>query len=63
MYPPGDVEYFTYVVRGELNLKHSAGSEPIREGTLVVIPAAGTVTMQAAGPGGAAVAEFFPARR
>lgn len=58
-----DVEYFVYVVRGSLDLKHAGGSETIKEGTLVVIPAKGSVTIQAAGPAGAAVAEFFPARR
>ena len=58
-----DVEYFVYVVRGELDLKHGPGSDRIREGTLVVIPARGSATIQAAGPAGAAVAEFTPERR
>jgi mannose-6-phosphate isomerase-like protein (cupin superfamily) len=58
-----DVEYFVYVVRGELNLKNGDSQERIREGTLVVIPAQGIVTIQAAGPAGAAVAEFTPERR
>jgi len=58
-----DVEYFVYVVHGELDLKYGASPERIREGTLVVIPARRTATIQAAGPAGAAVAEFTPERR
>ena len=56
----GSVERFVYVVRGRLQLTSAAGAEPIGAGTLVVVPAGATITIQAAGPEMAAVAEFIP---
>ena len=57
----GSVERFVYLVRGGLTLTSAAGAEQIGAGTLVVVPAGATITIQSAGPEMAAVAEFIPA--
>ena len=58
----GRVERFVYLVRGGLQLTSPSGVEQIDAGTLVVVPAGTAITIQAAGPEMAAVAEFMPSR-
>ena len=57
----GAIERFVYLVRGEIQMTSAAGPSRIRAGELIVIPARATITIQSAGPGDAAVAEFIPA--
>jgi mannose-6-phosphate isomerase-like protein (cupin superfamily) len=56
----GPVEHFVYLVRGELQMTSAVGRAQIRAGDLIVVPARATITIQAAGPENAAVAEFIP---
>lgn len=58
-----DSIFICFCMRGELDLANPPNRERIREGTLVVIPPKGSVTLQASGPAGAALAEFIPQRR
>lgn len=56
----GRTEHFIYVVRGDLEMRASTGSERLGEGSLVVIPAGAGITLRSAGSGDAAIAQFSP---
>ena len=57
----GAVERFVYLVRGEVQMTSAAGRAQVKAGELIVVPARATITIQAAGPENATVAEFIPA--
>ena len=46
---------------GMIQMTSAAGRAQVRAGELIVVPARATITIQAAGPENAAVAEFIPA--
>jgi mannose-6-phosphate isomerase-like protein (cupin superfamily) len=54
-------ERFEYVMRGEIQMTSGTTRDLIKAGSLIVVPAHTTITVQSAGPLNTVLAEFIPA--
>jgi quercetin dioxygenase-like cupin family protein len=56
----GRVERFAYVVRGAIQLRSADVRDRVAAGSLIVVPAGGTITIQPVGTDPVTLAEFVP---